>query len=82
MLGLNLNYVSKTGPMCLDMVSNNWSRYACALTNILLDDNLQQKYIKQSVNVNSTIKLHAYKLSESPLVANEGQDLTEIGRLA
>ena len=53
MLGLKLIYVSKTGPWCLDIVSNNWSSYAWALTTILQYDNLQQKYIKQSVNVNS-----------------------------
>ena len=52
MLGLKLIYVSKAGPRYLDIVSNNWSRYSCALTTILLYD-LQQRYIKQSVNVNS-----------------------------
>ena len=40
-LGLKLIYVSKTGPRYLDIVSNNWSRYSCALTTILLYDNLQ-----------------------------------------
>ena len=86
-LGLKLIYVSKTGPRCVDIVSNTWSRYACVLTTILWYYDLRQKYIKQSVNVNSLyymIKLHAYKLSESPLVTPwfyGGQDLIEIYRL-
>ena len=43
-LGLKLIYVSKTGPRCLHIVSNNLSRYACVLTTSLLYDNLQQQY--------------------------------------